>query len=93
MGVPTITYAGANYVSRMSTAVLSGAAMFDWIAHNHDDYVRLASEHALRINELRQNRGNWRTQLQNSPLGDSRDLMDQLERQFSLLHNEALSRV
>ena len=32
MGVPTITYAGANYVSRMSTAVLSGAAMFDWIA-------------------------------------------------------------
>ena len=27
MGVPTITLAGSNYVSRMSTAVLSGSNM------------------------------------------------------------------
>ena len=42
MGVPTVTHAGANYVSRMSTAVLSGADLQDWIAHDHEEYVRLA---------------------------------------------------
>ena len=33
MGVPTITLAGSHYVSRMSTSVLAGANMPDWIAH------------------------------------------------------------
>ena len=32
MGVPTITLAGSHYVSRMSTAVLMGANMPEWIA-------------------------------------------------------------
>ena len=32
MGVPTITLAGTHYVSRMSTAVLAGANMPEWIA-------------------------------------------------------------
>ena len=54
MGVPTITLAGSNYVSRMSTAVLSGVGMFEWIAHSQDEYVRLAIEHASRVLELTQ---------------------------------------
>ena len=39
MGVPTVTLAGRNYVSRMSTAVLTGAGMTDWIAEDHQQYV------------------------------------------------------
>ena len=32
MGAPVITAAGHSYVSRMSTAVLSGCGLSDWVA-------------------------------------------------------------
>ena len=68
MGVPTITLAGSHYVSRMSTAVLSGAKMSEWIAQDRAGYIKLACEHATRVSELRANRGVWRRKLQESPL-------------------------
>ena len=46
MGVPTITLAGSHYVSRMSTAVLAGANMQEWIANDQDQYINLAREHS-----------------------------------------------
>ena len=82
MGVPTITLAGSNYVSRMSTAVLSGVGMFEWIAHSEVEYVRLAIEHASRVLELRNNRQHWRDKLMGSSLGDPLDLMHHLENSF-----------
>ena len=42
MGVPTITLAGSHYVSRMSTAVLAGANMPEWIAQDRSGYINLA---------------------------------------------------
>ena len=42
MGVPTITLSGSHYVSRMSTAVLAGANMPEWIAQNRAGYIKLA---------------------------------------------------
>ena len=56
MGVPTVTLAGSNYVSRMSTAVLTGAGMNDWIAHDYRQYVRLATDHAIVGIGIRNNR-------------------------------------
>ena len=91
MGVPTVTLAGSHYVSRMSTAVLKGAGFDDWIACTTQDYVNLAAEHATRVLELRRNRQRWREQLQNSPLGDPLDLMQNLESSFSQMHTEALT--
>ena len=41
MGVPTITMAGSHYVSRMSTAVLAGANMTEWIATDRVQYINL----------------------------------------------------
>ena len=38
MGVPVITLKGSHYVSRMSTAVLAGAHLDEWIAESEDDY-------------------------------------------------------
>ena len=93
MGVPTITLAGSHYVSRMSTAVLSGAKMSEWIAQDRAGYIKLACEHATRVSELRANRGVWRRKLQESPLGDASDLMMHLEAAFSQMHAELLSRV
>ena len=44
MGAPVITQAGNSYVSRMSTAVLEGCGLNDWVAHGEDSYVKLAVE-------------------------------------------------
>lgn len=92
MGVPTITLAGSQYVSRMSTAVLAGANMPEWIARDRAGYINLAREHSARVTELRANRDHWRRQLQASPLGDATDLMHHLEAAFSDMHAEVVSR-
>ena len=75
MGVPVITLKGSHYVSRMSTAVLAGAQLDDWIADSADDYLAKAKEAAQQLIVLATNRGKWRQQLQNSPLGDPVGLM------------------
>ena len=91
LGVPTITMAGSHYVSRMSTAVLSGAGMDEWIAADAAAYIALAQLHAETFKELRANRQQWRKRLQASPLGDAADLMFHLEQAFSAMHIEKLS--
>ena len=94
MGVPTITLAGSHYVSRMSTSVLAGANMPEWIAQDRSGYINLAREHAARISQLRDNRDSWRIQLQASPLGDAADLDASFENAFSKMYlHEVLSRV
>ena len=67
MGVPTVTLAGSHYVSRMSTAVLKGACMPDWIAEDHQAYVHIAMEYASQVIQLRNDRQRWRNQLQRVP--------------------------
>ena len=83
MGVPVITLKGSHYVSRMSTAVLAGAQLDDWIADSVDNYLCKAKEAAQQLSFLRQNRMKWRQHLQESPLGDPKDLMKALETAFS----------
>jgi len=92
MGVPTVALCGRHYVSRMSTAVLHGAGLPEWVAPTTQAYVELACEQAAGLAQLRQGRDRWRTQLQGSPLGDAADLMRHLEQAFATLHREQLSR-
>ena len=82
MGAPVITKAGGSYVSRMSTAVLEGCGMQEWIAADEHSYVQLAVEHAVNLQQLRAGRERWRNQIKMSPLGDATDLMHHLERAF-----------
>ena len=49
MGVPVITLKGSHYVSRMSTAVLAGAQLNDWIADSPDHYLAKAKEAAQQV--------------------------------------------
>ena len=83
MGAPVITKAGSSYVSRMSTAVLSGCGLQDWVAPDEKSYVQLAVEQAANLSQLRSSRDRWRQQIQLSPLGDASDLMKHLERAFT----------
>ncbi|WP_161567562.1 O-linked N-acetylglucosamine transferase, SPINDLY family protein [Synechococcus sp. BS55D] len=85
MGAPVITKAGNSYVSRMSTAVLAGAGLQDWVANDEAAYVQLALEQASNVQELRSRRDQWRHKIQTSPLGDAADLMHHLESAFSLM--------
>ncbi len=84
MGVPVITLEGEYYVSRMAASVLRGAGLEDWIACNQEQYLAtaLAQADSARLKWLRQNRQHWRDVVVNSPLGDARDLMRQLELSF-----------
>ena len=83
MGVPVITLKGSHYVSRMSTAVLSGAHLDEWIAESEDDYLEKAEQAGQQLSSLRKNRLHWRRKLQNSPLGDPVGLMRELENAFT----------
>ena len=38
MGVPVITLTGERYVSRMTTSVLHGAELPEWVARNEHEY-------------------------------------------------------
>lgn len=89
MGVPVITLTGSSYVSRMSTAVLHGAALPNLCAESEQQYLELALEQAANLSWLRQNRSHWRDQLKSNPLGDAADLMHHLEASFSNLYRLA----
>ena len=67
----------------MSTAVLAGAQLHDWIADSPEDYIYKAKEAARQVSSLRRNRAKWRQQLQQSPLGDPVGLLRSLEGAFS----------
>ena len=91
MGAPVITTAGSSYVSRMSTAVLEGCGLSDWVASDERSYVQMAVEQSARVNQLRANRDRWRHQLQSSPLGDAADLMYHLENAFTAMVQARIS--
>ena len=83
MGAPVITAAGNSYVSRMSTAVLEGCGLQEWITTDERSYVQLAVEQSANYVQLRANRCRWRKQIQLSPLGDAVDLMRHIEQAFT----------
>ena len=93
MGVPVITLAGDQYVSRMSTAVLNGAGLKEWVAVDEDNYVALAVAQSGHLNQLRMNRAHWRQVVQSSPLGDAAGLMHELEKTFSTMCEHAAMHV
>jgi hypothetical protein len=85
MGVPVITLRGDRYVSRMSTAVLQGAGLHQWIATSEADYLAIAQRAALDLTSLRQGRAGLRAQLQASELGDAAGLNRALWQAFAAM--------
>lgn len=83
MGCPVITLSGSHYVSRMSTAILSGCGLDAWSVATEDSYVQLAIKQADYLSHLRQNRDHWRHAIVNSPVGDAADLFTRIEEAFA----------
>lgn len=85
MGVPVITLAGERYVSRMSTAVLTGAELPEWIATSEQEYFNKALQAAEQRRHLRASRAQLRQHLQASALGDAAGLNAALWQAFATM--------
>ena len=75
----------------MSTAVLEGCGLDEWIAADERSYMQLAVEQAAKVHQLRASRGQWRQQIQSSSLGDAADLMYHLEQAFAAMVQAKIS--
>lgn len=68
MGVPLITLAGRDFVSRMGVTILTNAGLQELIATSPDEYIRVATGLALDEDRLRGMRHNLRQKVAASPL-------------------------
>jgi protein O-GlcNAc transferase len=70
MGVPVLTLAGGNFVSRMGASFLTSLDKSAWIATDAADYIDKAKTLAGQIAPLRRERSGLRQELLDSPLTD-----------------------
>lgn len=70
-GVPVLAISGDRMVWRMADSILTHAGHPEWVAENHEEFVKLAVELASDTERLVQLRNNQRENLLCSPLFDS----------------------
>jgi predicted O-linked N-acetylglucosamine transferase (SPINDLY family) len=70
MGVPVVSLAGDRHMARVGVSLLTAAGHPEWIAHDPDNYVRIATDLASDHARLRAIREALRGELQASPLLD-----------------------
>jgi protein O-GlcNAc transferase len=71
MGVPVLTLKGDRFLSHVGETIAHNSGQSDWIAHDHDDYVRKAVDYAADLHQLNRLRLNLRNKVVQSPLFDS----------------------
>ncbi len=71
MGVPVITLAGRSIVSRAGFSQLSNLKLTDFVAHNEDEFVKIAADIASDLPRLQQLRLSLRERMRSSPLMDA----------------------
>jgi predicted O-linked N-acetylglucosamine transferase (SPINDLY family) len=70
MGVPTLTFPGRTFSSRLAAASMTAVGLSDFVAADRDGYVRLAVEKASDLDALAQVRAGLRTRVATSAVGD-----------------------
>jgi protein O-GlcNAc transferase len=71
MGVPVVTLAGQNHLSRVGVSLLANIGLPDLIADSESDYIRIAVSLANDPARLSHFRTTLRAQIQSSPLMDA----------------------
>ena len=79
MGVPVLTKAGNNFVSRCGESININLGMKDFIATSNDDYISKAISLAKNRNDITNIRKTLREKARNSPLFDK----DKFGKEFS----------
>jgi protein O-GlcNAc transferase len=82
MGVPLITLAGRHFTSRMGVSILTNAGLPELIAHNTDEYVKMATDLALDHDRLRRIRHNLRDRVEASPLMNQEAFTRNMEKAY-----------
>lgn len=72
MGVPVVTRVGAAVFERMSYSVLTNAGLGDLCAHSDEAYIEIALKLAADKDRRQHLRTSLRSQLKDSPLGQTR---------------------
>lgn len=68
MGVPLVSMYGSSFKSRMGTGILTYLGRTEWLAHDKDEYLRIARALASDIASLNALRLNLRQEVEQSPL-------------------------
>jgi predicted O-linked N-acetylglucosamine transferase (SPINDLY family) len=71
MGVPVVSLAGRNHMTRVGLSILSNAGVPELAARSYDDYVQVAVRLASNLPALSALRSTLRQRLQNSVLMDT----------------------
>jgi predicted O-linked N-acetylglucosamine transferase (SPINDLY family) len=85
MGVPTVTLAGHNMISRQCAGMLACVGLHDWIAKDEADFVRRAAHYAAHPQALSLLRTTLRERTQRSALCDAPRFAKALEQALALM--------
>jgi len=80
MGVPVLTLSGEHFCSRMSNSILHAANMPEWISYNEEEYIQKAIGFASKPQYLQTLRAEQRQKVRNSPLCQTQQFTQQLEK-------------
>jgi protein O-GlcNAc transferase len=78
MGVPVITLQGTRFIGRKSSSILHHVGLTECIATTEEEFIILAKNLATDTVKLSQLRKNLRQQLQQSPVGNAKIIVDDL---------------
>jgi protein O-GlcNAc transferase len=82
MGVPLITLAGDQFLSRIGVTILKNAGLAELIANNTDQYIAIAAGLALDLPRLKGLRRGLRDRVSKSPLMDQASFTRDMEAAF-----------
>lgn len=85
MGVPVVTLAGRVHAARVGASLLTHTGLADWIAHDEDDYIRVAAAAAQDLPRLAELRRTLRERIRLSPLCDAAAFTRGLEDAFAAM--------
>ena len=83
MGAPLVTLAGESHRSRMGLALLQTIGLGELVAHDGDQYVRIATELAGDLTRLAALRSGMRQCLERSPILDAPRFVRNLEAAYA----------
>ena len=79
VGLPMVSCTGTTFASRVAGSLLHSAGLDELIAHNLDEYFRIALNLAISPDALRAVRAKLATSRQTAPVFDTRQLCRELE--------------
>jgi len=82
MGVPVVTLCGTNHAARVSASLLATAGLHDWVSHDLDGYLEVASRLANTPDHLAAIRRSLRDRVASSPLCDPERLARNVEQVY-----------